>query len=188
LVYSGLTPGNFGYTIDQAQEGMIKSSRAFFFINSILSTEQNQGYIVYKFIQNGMYPKLLQEAVWEVMSLTIVTITVLVLKWRSKGMRENKWLRIAREIKSSVYVFSFIPFLVHWTNTLVTISFTKDASFWSILNIIAGVSISCIYLNHIMRTGTNIKDIKFLHQRFVYQVGKVRVEQGLDWAFDTYIH
>jgi hypothetical protein len=35
LVYSGLIPGVFGYTIDKGQEGMIKSSRRYFFIDTI---------------------------------------------------------------------------------------------------------------------------------------------------------
>jgi len=36
--------------------------------------------------------------------------------------------------------------------------------------------------------GKGLKDINYLHLRNAYIEGKVEYEQGLDWAFDTYIH
>lgn len=187
LVYSGLVPGVFGYTIDRGQEGMIKSSRRYFFLDTIPKIDADQDFVVYKFIQNDLIPKILEEALVEVISMVAITVVVLVLKLMSKGLREHKVLRIAREIKSSIYVFSFIPFVVHFTHNLLSISYSKDTSFWSILAIMCGLGIVAIYLNHFFRMAQGISDINFLHSREVYQTGKTRIEQGLDWAFDSYI-
>jgi len=43
-------------------------------------------------------------------------------------------------------------------------------------------------MNQFFRMGLSIHNINYLHGKHVYQEGKVRVEQGLDWAFDTYIY
>lgn len=187
LVYSGLIPGVFGYTIDMGQEGMIKSSRRYAFINTIPKIDDEQDFVVYKFIQNDFIPKVIEECLIEVLSMAFITIAVLILKVLSRGARDNKLLRIAREIKSSVYVFSFIPFIVHFTHQLLSVAYSKDQKFYSILAIIAGISLIAIYLNHFFRMAQGIRDINFLHSKAVYQEGKVRIEQGLDWAFDTYI-
>ena len=119
--------------------------------------------------------------------MVTITIVVLVLKVKSRGVREWEPLRIAREIKSSIYVFSFIPFVVHFTHQMLSVSYSKDHSFFSILAIISGLALLCIYWNHFFRMAQGIRDINHLHSKAVYQSGKVRIEQGLDWAFDTYI-
>lgn len=40
LTYTGLTPGAFGWTIDEAQKGMIKSTRSTFFANSVIGVDK----------------------------------------------------------------------------------------------------------------------------------------------------
>jgi hypothetical protein len=55
------------------------------------------------------------------------------------------------------------------------------------MNLMAGIAMATIYVNHFFRIATGVRDINYLHSKGVYQEGKVTVEQGLDWAFDTYI-
>lgn len=120
--------------------------------------------------------------------MSVITIIVLILKLKSRGVREHRPLTIAREIKSAIYVFSFIPFLIHYTHQLLSVSYSKDHKIYSLVAIFAGVLIIAIYINHFFRMLQGVKDVNHLHARAVYQQGKVRIEQGLDWAFDTYIN
>lgn len=50
LVYSGLIPGVFGYAIDMGHEGMLESSRRYFFGYAIPHIETDSDFTVYKFV------------------------------------------------------------------------------------------------------------------------------------------
>jgi len=126
MVYSGLLPGMFGYTIDMGQEGMIKSSRKYAFLRSNPKIDDDLDFVVYKFIQNDMVPKILEEVLIETISIVTITIIVLILKIKKRGVRETKLLRMAREIKSSIYIFSAVPFSVHFCHHLLSLSYSKD--------------------------------------------------------------
>lgn len=187
LVYSGLVPGVFGWTIDLAHEGMMKASRRYFFVETHPKIDTDLDFVVYKYIQNDFVPKILEEITVEVVSMAVITLIVMFLKLTSNGVRDHKCLRIAREIKSAIYVFAFIPFFVHFCHMILSVSYSKDMSFWSILNIVLGIGLSAAFINQFFRMAQGINDINYLHSRAVYQTGTVRIEQGLDWAFDTYI-
>lgn len=187
LVYSSLLPGVFGYTIDMGQEGMLKSSRRYAFGATAPKIKTEQEFVVFKFIQNEMIPSVFEEAHVELITMTVITVLVAILKFFSGGARDNKVLVIAREIKSGVFIFSFIPFVVHFSHQFLSVAYTKDHDVYSVIIIVISIGICCIYANHFMRMGQGIRDINYLHGKHVYQEGKVRVEQGLDWGFDSYI-
>jgi hypothetical protein len=108
--------------------------------------------------------------------MIIITVVVLVLKLKSQGVREQKPLVIAREIKSAVYVFSFIPFFVHYTHQLISVSYSKEKPLYTIVALLFGIGILMVYLNHFFRMLQGVRDVNYLHSRAVYQQGKVRIE------------
>lgn len=56
LCYTGLTPGNFGWTIDQAQQGMIAATRKHFWAFTVIEKNTNRPFMIYKFLENDFYP------------------------------------------------------------------------------------------------------------------------------------
>lgn len=103
------------------------------------------------------------------------------------GIRVHPVVKAAREVKSSILLFSFVPFVLHMTHNLIAVSYSKDHSFWQVLSIVAFVWINAVYAKKIIKIGTSVSQINFLHGRQVYQKGKIEVEEGIDWVFDTYI-
>ena len=166
---------------------MLKSSRRYAFGLTAPKIKTEMDFVVFKFIQNEMVPSVFEEAHVELILMTAITVLVAVIKMFSGGARDNRVLVIAREIKSGIFVFSFVPFLVHFSHQLLSVAYTKDHGVYSVIIIVISIGILCIYANHFIRMGQGIRDINYLHEKHVYQQGKVRVEQGLDWAFDSYI-
>jgi hypothetical protein len=64
---------------------------------------------------------------------------------------------------------------------------SKNHSTYNVIIMVISIAILTIYLNHFARMSNGVNAINFLHGRRVYQSGKIKVEQGLDWAFDSYI-
>ena len=46
------------------------------------------------------------------------------------GVRIHPLVKGAREVKSAVLLFSFVPFVLHMTYNLIAVSYNKDHSFW----------------------------------------------------------
>ena len=188
LCYTGLTLGNFRYTIDQSQMGMIRSTRNHFFVDTIIKAEKTNGFMVYKFVQNDFFPKIIQEAPWGVISVVFLSILVQILRLvRARGKKELRILTIAREMNMAVLIFSFVPWVVHSQHNLLAVSYTKEHSFWSILNIIAFTYMGVLYCNQAVRFSQGVRDINYVHSKGFYQKGRVEIEQGLDFMFDCYV-
>jgi hypothetical protein len=185
LVYSGLIPGVFGYAIDMGHEGMLKSTRHYAFGYSIPHIETSSDFTVYKFIQSGFIPRIFEECIVEVVTMVIITLVVLILKFIVP--RSNNAFRVAREIKSSIFMFSYIPFVVHFAHNLISVAISKNHTIYNTIFIVIGILLAMVYFNHFLRMGQSIHDINTLHSKAIYQEGKTRIEQGLDWAFDSYI-
>jgi len=130
LSFSGLTPGAFGWTIDQGQEGMIKSMRHMFFFKSVIEVTAAQPFIVYKFVQNDIAPVLIQEMPLEIFLMVLFTVLVFFAKLLKGGVKESKILVICREIKSCLYIFNFVPFALHFVHNLFSVSYSKFLDFW----------------------------------------------------------
>lgn len=131
LCYTGLMPGHFGWTIDQAQQGMIKSTRHHFWVFTVFKVDTEQPFIVYKFFENGIYPILISEVPWGVTSIILSVISTFILEQLLKGgIRAHPVVQAAREIKSAILIISFVPFWVHFGHNMFAIAFSKSHSFW----------------------------------------------------------
>jgi len=135
------------------QEGMLKSSRRYAFGLTVPKIKTDQDFVVFKFIQNDMIPSVFEEAHVELITMTGITVLVAILKMLNRAARDNRVLVVAREIKSGIFIFSFIPFVVHFTHQLVSVAFSKDHSVYSVIIIVISIGISCIYINHFIRMG-----------------------------------
>ena len=188
LCYTGLMPGHFGWTIDQAQQGMIKSTRNHFWVSTVFKVDTERPFMVYKFFENEFYPVLISEVPWGVIGIVVSVVATFVLELIFKGgKRIHPVVQAAREMKSAILIFSFVPFWIHSTHNFYNIGFSKSHSFWQILSAVAMVWIGAVYIKKIFKIGTSVDSINYLHGREVYQKGQINVEEGLDWVFDTYI-
>ena len=60
---------------------MIKATRHHFFVNTIINYEKERQILVEKFVENDMYPKVIQEAPWAVISILSLTLVVIILEF-----------------------------------------------------------------------------------------------------------
>lgn len=94
---------------------------------------------------------------WGVIAITVSVITVFVLELLLPGgTRIHPLVKGAREVKSAILLFSFVPFALHFTHNLIAISYSKDHSFWQVLSIVAFVWISAVYAKKIIKIGTSV--------------------------------
>ena len=188
LVYSGLVPGVFGYTIDMGQEGMLKSSRRYAFGHTAPKVDSEQEFLVFKYVQNDFVPKIFEEVHAELLCLMFITLVCLILKaLHTRGVKEMRFFEIAKNIRSSVFLFAFVPFFVHYTHNLISLAYSKDHTAYSVIFMVIGTFKVVIYINNFKKMAQGISDINTLHSKGVYQEGRTRMEQGMDWGFDTYV-
>ena len=167
---------------------MIAASRKHFWVFTVIETETDRPFMVYKFLENEFYPIVIQEVPWGVIAIISSVLTVFVLELiRPGGVRVHPLVKGAREVKSAILLFSFVPFWLHFMNNIFAVSYSKDFSFWQVLSIVTFVWIATVYAKKVFEIGTSVYQINFLHGREVYQRGKTEIEEGIDWVFDTYI-
>lgn len=126
LSYTGLIMGNFRHTIDLFHKGMIKATRNHYFANTVIFAESERGLIFGKYPQYNITPYVIQEAPWAVIAIVVLAVTTQVLKilnfYRFNVVRV---LKIARETKSSVMLFSIVPIIAHSLHNMVSVGFSK---------------------------------------------------------------
>jgi hypothetical protein len=81
----------------------------------------------------------------------MVVITLVVIFLKLTVQRTNKALVIAREIKSAIFLFSYIPFTVHFVHNLISVGISKNYSAYNIVFIIIGLFIVAVFMNHFLR-------------------------------------
>lgn len=169
--------------------GMIKATRRHYFANTVIGHESQKILLYGKYPQYGITPFIIQEAPWAVIAIIAIAIITQVLKFLNHfGFDVARVLKIARETKSAIMIFSVVPIIVHGVHNLYSISFSKLHTFWSVLNIVAFTVISVMYVVKATKVFLAIADIKYLHGRSCYITGKTEVEQGLDIIVDCYVH
>ena len=186
--YAGLTPGTFGGLIDDCFAGMIESSRKYFLIKIMPGFRKEQGFVFYEYYQNNLRSYLLEECFLEVIFVLVISVAAFVLKLTSREDRgQTKIVRIVRTWLSSIYIFTFTPVVVFFVTSLFTFGLIKDRSLFTILDVLIGSIVMIFYSIQVGNMIRGINTIKHLHSVHAYDDGKVIVEQGLDWAFDTFV-
>jgi hypothetical protein len=190
LMYTGLVQGLFGGVVDQIHEGALEASREIFFVNQQPNWDsgylsRTKGFVVYKFYLNDITPSLTQELIYQ----TFAVFVVIILNWGAQLFsKSEKVKRFFSEMESMASAMGFIPILtislyVLWTATIVD----HYSWFWQLFNVVQMIFWLTYYTWRITTMGLSVASINYLHSRGVYQSGKVDKEQGVDWAFDTYI-
>lgn len=189
LMYSPLTTGSFGGVIDELHKGMIKASRRVFFVkitpnfNKTFRTESAFAFQVYKYYDYDLVAAITEELIIGTVALLVMLIVTGIV---NLGNNERV-KRIVNEMKSCLGLVYFVPFTVFFFYNLFMYSISSNfLKFWSIVNTVISIIFLIFYAITIMRMVTTVYYINYLHGRAVYQEGKVDVEQGSDWAFDTF--
>lgn len=188
LMYSPLTTGSFGGVIDELHKGMIRASRrVFFFMPQPKFSDEfltyANGFQVYKYYDFGLYAAYTEELFIGTIGLFLALIVSGIVK-----LTKNKRLqKITREMRSATGIVFFIPFSVYTFFILFVYSITSKITYvWCVINTLILIIFLLYYIIQVFRMVTTVANINYLHGRGVYQEGKVEVEQGSDWAFDTF--
>lgn len=169
LIYSGLLPGVFGYTIDMGQEGMLKSSRRYAFGPTAPKVDSEQEFVVYKYVQNDFIPKIFEEVHVEILCMMFIVLVCYILKAvHTRGVKEMRLFEIAKNVRSSVFLFSFVPFFVHYIHNIISLSYSKDHSAYSIIFVVIGTFKVVLYTNNFKKMAQGIAEINYLHSKGVY--------------------
>lgn len=189
LMYSPLTTGSFGGVIDELHKGMIKASRRVFFLkiepnfNETFRKESAFAFQVYKYYDFGLVAAITEELLIGTVAMLVMLIATGIVNLGNN----TRVKRIVNEMKSCLGLVYFIPFSVFFSYNLFMYSISSTfLEFWSIVNNVISIIFLIFYGITIMRMVTTVYYINYLHGRAVYQEGKVDVEQGSDWAFDTF--
>jgi hypothetical protein len=145
---------------------MIQATRNHFFVDTVIKVRNERALNYAKYPQYDISPYLIQEAPWAVISIIALGLITQILKFLDYfGFNVTRILKIARETKSSVMIFSVVPYMVHGIHNLYDQSFSKNKSFWSFLNMIAFTIIGIMYMVKNAKYLLSIMDIKYLHAK-----------------------
>lgn len=184
LMYSGLCPGIFGGFIDDVHEGMLESTRKYFYgIWGQPNINKETGYIFYKYYQNNFVGHLFEECFIECLAVLIITLVNVIGSY----LFDRQKMKPIREMRTSIFLFSCIPITVHVFHGIMVYHATDEYNFYNLFNCAVSFIIYVIFVVQFFFMIRGCDHIIYLHSRGVYQEGKVEFEEGIDLFFDTYI-
>jgi len=186
-MYTGLTTGTFGGIIDDFFRGFLWNARRLVFLRTSPNFVDKTGFVFYKYYENHIRSHLLEECFVEVVLVLGISIIAFFIRILSRDENAQTGpVKIISEISSSIFMFTFVPILVHYMISLFTFAWINDRSFFTILDVIVGTACMMIYFFQLGGMIKGTQSIQYLHEVEAYDAGRVLTEQGLDWGFDTF--
>jgi len=187
-MYVGLTPGRFGGMIDQIFSGMLWNTRRYAFIGPWPQFKEETGFIFYKYYQHGFRNHFFEECFIEVCLVVFFSILSFMVSLASQDENgQSPIVKTVKEMTSMIYLFTFIPIMVHLPVTLFAWAILDDQQFYTIFNVLLGIAVLLFYSIQIGNMIKGMDMIKYLHDNSRYDQGRTINEQGLDWAFDSFL-